>query len=74
MSEPLGFSRDGDTITLRMTRDDFGLVMMALGIHAGSAEDADTSGPLFWSRIALANRLNVGNPDWTPYAIPEATT
>jgi hypothetical protein len=68
LEQPLGYSRDGDVVTLRMTVDDWNSLLLALGGMAGSAarEGLALSG---W--LAFANRLNVGNPTWTPYAVPE---
>jgi hypothetical protein len=62
--QPLGYSRDGDIVTLRMSIDDFAGVLMALGISAGGmARD----GLALSGWLALANRLNRGNPNYTPY-------
>lgn len=65
---PLGYARDGDVVTLRMSVEDYQMLLMALGMEAG-ARSKDPS--RFWPFMALANRLNVGNDGWTTYAIPE---
>lgn len=69
MNEPLGYSSsDGDVVTIRMTRGDYESLLLALGISAGAMarENQALSG---W--LALANRLNAGNPHWTPYEDPD---
>ena len=65
MTPPLGYSLDGDIVTLRMTPGDHDLLLMCLG-YAAAGEPG-------YSAIALANRLQEGVPaeQWTPYRIPE---
>jgi hypothetical protein len=63
-SAPLGFSRDGDIVTIRMMLDDYANLLLSLGIAAGSASKEDKR--MFYNFLALANRLNAGNPKWTP--------
>jgi hypothetical protein len=67
----MGYSREGDVVTVRMTADQYSSVIMALGIAAGQAsKDSDDRGPFhFWLR--LANAISDGNPEWRPYAVPE---
>jgi hypothetical protein len=61
-SEPLGWSAEGDIVTLRMTQDDWCQMLMILG--AGSMR-------LAWpGAFALVNRICAGNPNFTPYEIP----
>ena len=69
MSAPRGWSRDGDDVVLRMSEDDYASLVLALGIAAGSLA---REGGALW--LALANRLNAGNPQWTPYGVPPETT
>lgn len=66
MNEPLGYSRDGDTVTLRMSVEDYAKVRVGLGIAAGSMA---LQGQALSGWLALANRLNAGNPKWTPYDV-----
>ncbi len=68
MRQPLGYSSDGDLVTLTMVADDYSSLLLALGMAAVAIRDGDK---LNWVFIALANRLNVGNPNWTPYAVDE---
>jgi hypothetical protein len=59
-----GFTREGDTVVLRMSQDDFEVLLMALGFaitHGGGFD---------WSLIELLNRMNSGNPNFRPYAVP----
>jgi hypothetical protein len=67
MSAPLGYARDGDVVTLRMTPDDHDLLLLCIGYAAGGG------GELGYIALALANRLQEGVPldQWTPYDVPE---
>lgn len=66
----LGYSQDGDgTVTLRMAREDYDWIIFALGHLTGASPDHASQ-----KVIALVNRLNAGNPNFTPYAVePEPT-
>ena len=65
MSEPHGYTRDGETVVLRMTRVDFHAMMLMLSY-------ATIAGGSGYSGLALMNRLNAGRPaaEWSPYEIP----
>jgi hypothetical protein len=69
---PLGYSREGDVVTLRMTHKDYANVVMAIGVACGygSRENMELL-PVY---LALANRLNAGNPEWTAYELPAGVT
>ena len=62
-----GYAEVGDTVVLTMSRDDYNLLLLALGMAAGRENDRDR----FTAALALANRLNDGNPSWKPYKVPE---
>ncbi len=61
------YIENGETVTLEMTRDDYGNLLIALGIATCSARDEKTQ----WAWIRFINELNAGNPSFTPYEIPE---
>jgi hypothetical protein len=61
------FTENGDTVTLEMSRADYGNLLIAMGIAAGSATDKKA----FWRWMRFVNELNTGNPQFTPYLIPE---
>jgi len=67
-----GYKRDGETVTLTMSRDDYDELLMCLGIAIRAANEPRPA--LFLSRLALTNRLNIGNPGYTPYQIPNKET
>jgi hypothetical protein len=69
----LGYSEDGDVVTLRMTRDDYSTVLTALGFRAGRLMREDLPDPLH-HLFAATNRINAGNPRFTPYEIHEKRT
>ena len=68
MSEPLGYSLDGDIVTLRMTFADFSALLFSLGYAAGSAKREGNS-ILFKNTAVLVNRINVGNLHFIPYEV-----
>jgi hypothetical protein len=60
------YTRDGDTITLTLTPDQHGQLIMALGLATGSLlRDGCDLHPWF----VLANAINEGNPAWRPYVL-----
>lgn len=62
--------REGDTVTLTMTIDDWECLLFMLGRGAGmAARDSDKTE--FWRWVRLANEVCNGNPNFTPYEIPE---
>lgn len=60
------YQADGETVTLTMSREDYNFLLMALGMATGIA-----SRDQMWNIVSLVNQMNVGNPDFTPYEIPE---
>jgi hypothetical protein len=56
--------------TIQLTADEFDLLLIMAGYATGAAEGVGEH-DLKWSFVKLMNRINEGNPDWTPYAIPE---
>lgn len=68
---PLGYSRDGNVVTLKMTVQDWQqmLIVLGYGVAANS-----TRGDFDQDRLlALVNRLHAGNPDFRPYAVRDVT-
>jgi len=63
------YSETVDEVTLKMTHEDFADLLLMLGYAAGAAHKE--SAGMFWRWIAFANRVNEGNPRFTPYEIPE---
>lgn len=63
--KPLGYSQTEDQVILTMTREDYNSILFALGYATGASSDLpDRKNAL----IELMNRLNQGNPNYTPYA------
>jgi hypothetical protein len=56
---------ENGVVVLRMTRDDYNALLVALGFATGAAPRKDTRDTL----LGLVNRLNAGNPSYTPYEI-----
>lgn len=67
----LGYSEEGGVVTLRMTRADYLRLTLAIGVAAGTMSTTESH---LFEALAMANRLNAGNPQWTPYTIPDRET
>lgn len=52
-----------------LSREDFELLLLALGIATGACREPRLANRL----IQLADTINKGNPNWTPYGVPKAT-
>ena len=65
----MSYTEDGDHVYLEMSHEDFADLRLMLGYAAGAAHKE--SAGMFWRWIAFANRVNEGNPRFTPYEIPE---
>jgi hypothetical protein len=57
-------------VVLTISRNDYNTLLLCLGFAAGSAIKEGTP-PMAHSFLKLANSINVGNPDWTPYETAE---
>ena len=63
----MSYSEENGQVVLRMSREDYQLVLMLLG--AGVAGECIIK----WDRAcALLNRLNEGNPNYTPYQVEQS--
>lgn len=57
-----------DNIVLTMTRDDYSRLLIAMGMAVGAALGR---GMLNTKEvIKLLNRINEGNPNYSPYQVP----
>lgn len=64
------FKRDGDRVTLEMSAADYQMMLLALGIAAGNAaKEHGAGGRVMRDWIRLADRINEGHPEWTPYNV-----
>ena len=59
----MSYSEENGQVVLRMSREDYEIVLMALGAFTGMR--GSSIAPL----LALMNRLNEGNPHHTPYQV-----
>ncbi len=64
----MAYKREGDTVFLTMTVDQYELLLLALGYATGAASKDGSS--FFWTFVRLVNELNEGNPNFTPYELP----
>ena len=53
-----------------MSRDDYSSLVFLLGLASGGISRQEGNGERFYRAVALLNRLNEGNPAYTPYEIP----
>jgi hypothetical protein len=65
----MSYREENGQVILSMSREDYDALLIRLGIAAGWASDDPQ---LFWEHIKLLNRLNEGNPHYTPYYQVEA--
>lgn len=63
------FHEENNQVTLRMTRDDYALLLVVAGF--GMGEIAGKNRDLFWALVRFMNDLNAGNPDWRPVEDPD---
>lgn len=56
-----------ETIKIELSRTEFDLLLLALGLAAGTVKDHK----LFNNLLRLANAVNKNNPAWTPYEVPK---
>jgi hypothetical protein len=60
------------SVVLTMTRDDYEFLLLAIGYYIGALSN-EKDWPAQAKRLfQLANRLNAGNPRWTPCGAGEA--
>jgi hypothetical protein len=59
--------REAGRVVIEITPDEYSGLLVLLGYAIGSAEDRGEDAASWWR---LANAINEGNPDYTPYAIP----
>jgi len=70
MSIP-GWTRDNDgSVVLTMTPDDWTALLMTLGYAAGAAAKGGRQ-QMRREILKLVNRLNLGNPHFTPYEVED---
>ncbi len=61
--KPNGYSESDDQVTLRMSKDDYLQLLVMMGYATGKSTPERVNR---W--LKLVNRLNQGNPNFTPYA------
>jgi hypothetical protein len=69
----MSYKRHDDHITLELTADEFAGLLLALGYAAGAAHGRGEV-KMFYGWLRLVNAINDGNPDFTPYAIPDSVS
>jgi hypothetical protein len=57
-----------ERVQLDLSRDDFDVLLYALGCAIGAASKGGNR-ELVKSMLGLANEINAGNPNWTPYDV-----
>lgn len=67
--EKMSYSEENGFVVLRMTREDYEFLMFNLG--ACIAAQQIHRGTTLPRLIGMSNRLNEGNPHYTPYQVGE---
>ena len=64
-AQALGYSREGDIVTIRLAQIDFDALLMCLGAAAAG----DNMRPL---AVRTVNAVNAGRPlsEWIPFLVP----
>jgi hypothetical protein len=63
------YTRNGEKVTIEMTREDFEQLLLILGFAIGAAH---RQGPeMFYRHLQFVNELNRTNPEFKQYEIPE---
>lgn len=57
-------------LNLSLTRNEWDALILMAGMATGAAFKNCTA-KLAFSFLAIANKMNEGNPNWVPYEIPE---
>lgn len=65
--------REGGRVVIDISGDEYTLLLLALGVATGKASMPDRArdlpGALMDHFLRLANSINEGNPNWTPYLV-----
>jgi hypothetical protein len=63
----MSYSEENGLVVLRMTREDYDFLLIGYGMLIGKSFFGGSPKAL----IEYFNRLNEGNPDYTPYQVKE---
>lgn len=63
------YSALGDSVLIQISAEDYERLLLMMGYAFSAALKEDAS--MAYSFLDLTNRVNRGNPNWTPYEIPE---
>jgi hypothetical protein len=66
------FSEQGDNIVLTLTCDDHNRLLLVLGYALGTAAAQGKGIFSRWDLSALINRIEEGNPNFTPNELPKS--
>jgi hypothetical protein len=64
------FKREAGVVTIVMSDHDYARLLMALGYVAVRANHI-AGKKEFYSIVRVINELNAGNPEFTPYEVPD---
>lgn len=68
------YTEDNDGhVVITLTHHDYNALLLVLGFAAGGAMQKGNL-DMAHSFLKLANSINVGNPDWTPYLGERSST
>jgi hypothetical protein len=67
----MSYREEGDQVVLTISRDDYDLLLILLGASSVHAAHGGKSLFTLDQILGLLNRLNQGNPRYTPYQVEE---
>ena len=64
----MSWSREGDTVRIEISLDQFEMLLLTLGLATGAAYRNGYRNQAH-DVMRLANAINEGNSNWTPYEV-----
>ncbi len=65
----MSYREENDSVILTMSREDYERLLMRLGMAAGHLSREGYTHAQWQAELAFMNRLNQGNPNYTPYQV-----
>jgi len=67
----VSYREENGQVILTMSREDYDRVLMRLGTAGGVLSRQSFTNAQLWDELKFLNRLNEGNPNYTPYRTKE---
>lgn len=69
----MAYSEENRQVVLTMSSEDYQFLIFALGVSAAARERLHDSIDWINQVVSLLNRLNEGNPNYTPYQLTDTS-